>query len=192
MSTNSQPSAAETSSSPAFGFASADQLRCERVRVVEDRRVAGRLPAVGRRAEAQLLAVAARDRLVAFEPQRRLDRRLAVERARERRGVDARVGQQIHLAGAVRRGDDDAVGVRRERQLELRRTVDRRLAVIGVQDHRVAVEELVGAAGCVERAPGSQRRCARARRPRRPRARARATRSRSRRGSTRESRSRRA
>ena len=66
---------------------------------------------------------------------------LAVERAREHRGVDARVGQQIHLAGAVGAGDDDAVGERGERQLELRGALDRRLSVVRVQDHGIALEE---------------------------------------------------
>ena len=45
---------------------------------------------------------------------------------------------------------DDAVGVRVERRLELRRPLDRGLSVVRVEDHGVALEERVGAAGGVE------------------------------------------
>src|SRR5581483_3387672 len=53
------------------------------VGVVEEGRVAARLPAVARGTEAQLLALAPRDRLLSFPSQGRLDGRLAVEPARE-------------------------------------------------------------------------------------------------------------
>ena len=100
------------------------------VRLIEDRGVAARLPAAGGGAEAELLALTARNRLGAFAAERGLDRRLAVERQREIGRVDARIGQEVHLAGAVRGSDDDVVGERRQGELELRGALDRRLAVV--------------------------------------------------------------
>src|SRR4051812_34283082 len=55
----------------------------QRIRVIEDRPVAARRPTVRIRPEAKLLSLAARDGVASLEPQRRLDRRLDIERARE-------------------------------------------------------------------------------------------------------------
>ena len=147
-------------------------------------------PSPRRRAEAELLAFAPGDGFVALEPKRHLDRS-SPSSARASPAASTRAsGEQIDLPGAVRRGDDDVVRKRRERQLELRGPLDRRLPVVGEEDHGVALEERVRRRRPRRAAPGSRRRCARARRPRRRAGRARATRSRSRRGSTRGSRSR--
>ena len=62
----------------------------ERVRVIEDGLVAGRLPAVSRAHEAKLLAVAPCHRLVVLEEERDLRARLAVQPGRERRRVARR------------------------------------------------------------------------------------------------------
>ena len=110
-SASSQPSAAETSSSPAFGFASAARTRSAGVGMLELVR-------------GEVLAAAPRDRLVPLEAERELDRRLAVEAARELGGVDLRAGQEVDLARAVRGRDDDLVLQIREARLEPRDALD--------------------------------------------------------------------
>src|SRR6266542_4130928 len=60
----------------------------QRVGMVEEHDVAARLPAVGARPEAKLLAFAPRDRFAALETECRLDGRHAVERDGEHPGVD--------------------------------------------------------------------------------------------------------
>ena len=63
--------------------------------MVEDRRVAARAEAVGVAGEAQLLAVAPRDRLVALAEERDLDVGVAVEPLRELARVDGGAGQEV-------------------------------------------------------------------------------------------------
>ena len=118
--------------------------------MIENRRVAAPLPPRLVGAEPNLLAFPSRDRLVTFTAQRRLDGNFAVEAPRKVGRLAARVGQQIHLPCTVRGGDDDLVGEADERQLELRCVLHCRLAVVGVKDHGVALEKLVGPAGSVE------------------------------------------
>src|SRR5579862_3560121 len=98
----------------------------------------------------KILAVAARDRPVALEPERDVDGRLAVEPPRELRRVGARPRQEIDLPRAIRRRDDYLSREIGEGRLEPRCPLDVRLAVIGQQDHGVTVEELVRPAGRVE------------------------------------------
>ena len=85
-------------------------------------------------------------RATASSPSRRsvdVDRRLAVEPPRELGGVDARARQEVDLAGAVRGGDDDLSLEAGEARLERAARSTVRLAVVGEEDDRVALEELV-------------------------------------------------
>ena len=112
--------------------------------MVEDRRVAARLPAAGGGSEPQLLSVAPGDRLVPLPPQRDVSTNShTVEPARELRRVDARARQEVDLAGAVRRRHDDLAVEPAERRMQLAGAVDVRLAVIGVEHDRVALEKRV-------------------------------------------------
>ena len=115
-----------------------------------------------------------------------------------RRGARASAGrirrgirEAVDHPGPVRGGHDDVVERRRRTPRSRNAPVDVRLPVVGADDDRVALEELVRAAGRLDRARRSPRRCARAPPASRP-ARARGRRSRSRAGSRRGSRSRRA
>ena len=164
------PAAADTISSPAFGFASAAAARagpsgwssCETS------------PSAPSRRAKQLVA---RRRLADEDD---VDGRVAVEPAREGRGIVVGVDHP----GAVR-GRHELV---REDVLQPRDLTHRRLAVVGAEDDGVALEELVAppAASISVPTASSQRRGARAPRP----APARARRSRSRRDRRRGSRSR--
>src|SRR5260370_15508514 len=113
----------------------------KRVGMVEDGGVAARLPPVAGRLEAELLALAARDRLTVLEAQRRLDGRLSVDARRQLRRIEAGPRKDVDLAGAVGGGDDDVAAQAGERLLHLRHLPDVRLTVVAVKDHRVAIEE---------------------------------------------------
>ena len=107
-SASSQPAGGETSSSPAFGFASAapGAARARPAgRGSRGRRSSARRR---RRAEAELLAVAPRDGLAALavEHDRRPPSVPSSRRASSAASTRA-AGQQVDLAGAVRRRDDD-------------------------------------------------------------------------------------
>ncbi len=131
-SVNSQPSAAETSTSPAFRIAERrlHPLAAARV-LVEQRRV--------------LVAVAARDDRAVLDEERRVHRVDCVEA----RGCDARLVRVDHRR-AIRRGDERG---RVDVILEPRRLVDVRLPVIGAEDDGVALEELVEPAGRLDERP---------------------------------------
>ncbi len=122
---NSQPGAAETSTSPAFGLRSAAAARDAAVGdLVEHRDV--------------FVAVAPNDQLAVFFEEHDSCCRLRVEPF----GDGARVVGVDH-AGAVRRGDEIVAGI------EARDLLDARLAVVAADHDRVALEELVGTARSV-------------------------------------------
>ena len=114
------------STSPAFGLRSAASARA-------------RPSGYSSRSDEILLAGAARDHLAVLEEERDVDRRLAVERRRERARVVA-----VEHRRAVRGGDERAVDD------ELRRPLDVRLPVVGAEHDRVPLEELVRPARRVE------------------------------------------
>ena len=124
--------AGETSSSPAFGFASAAQTRASASGWSRSG-VAARPEAAAVGREAQLLAVAPRDRLAALEEERDLDRVVAVQPLRQLARVLAAAGQPVDHPGAVRRGHDDVVGPD-EALLERDRALDAGLAVVGADE----------------------------------------------------------
>src|SRR3954453_6995407 len=93
---------------------------------------------------------AASDDLVPLEAKRDIHGREAVQPPRQLARVDSRLREEIDLAGAVRGSHDDLSFEIREGLLQTRRASDRGLAVIGEQHDRVALEELVRPAGCVE------------------------------------------
>src|SRR5438094_2642625 len=119
----------------------------ERVGLVEQGLVAARLPASGGRPEAKLFAVAPRDYLVAFPVEDDFSGRTTVEAPSQRRGVPS-----VDHPRAVRGGDDDVIDPG-EARLQGGDALDRRLAVIGADDHRVPLEKLVRAAGRLDQRP---------------------------------------
>ncbi len=79
---------------------------------------------------------------VAVATENDVDGRVAVEPARE----DRRIGVGVDHRGAIRRGHERV----REDVLQTRHVAHRRLAVVGAEDDGVALEELVGPAGCLD------------------------------------------
>ena len=75
---------------------------------------------------------------------------IAVQPPRELRGVDPRAGQEVDLAGAVRRRHDDLRPRAPRTAPPACRALDLRLAVIGEEHDGVALEELVRPARRVE------------------------------------------
>ena len=142
------PAAAETISSPAFGFASSPRPLAA-LWVVEN----GRVAAGAGRCEAQLGAVAARHRLLALAPEDDVDGVVPVEPAREHRDH-----RRVDHPGAVR-GRHDLVG---EDVLEPPYLAHGRLAVIRADDDRVALEELLRASSGFDQRPHGLVRSARA------------------------------
>ena len=102
-SANSYPGAAETISSPAFGFWRAAQARSTPSGY--SRQPRHRVP----RAEAQLLAVAPGHGLVAFEEEHRLHGLFGVESHGELARSELALGQPVDHPGPVRRGDERSV-----------------------------------------------------------------------------------
>src|SRR3954453_12421403 len=152
--------AADVHELPAFGGGDEELARIrvrergphamKRIGMVENRFVPARLPTVHSGTKTELLAFAARDGLVAFPPKGELDRGFAVEAAGEIGSLEPRGGQEIDLARGVGRRDDDVVRKACKWDLKLRRVLHRRLAVIRVEDHCVALEELVATPGRIE------------------------------------------
>ena len=101
------------------------------LRMIEDRGVAAR-PV---RREPKLLAVPARHRFLALAVEHDVDARVAVEPG----GQLGRVAVRVDHPRPVRRGHD----LLRERVLEPLHLVHLRLPVVGAEDDRVALEELV-------------------------------------------------
>src|SRR5438105_3289170 len=118
----------------------------EGVGLVEERDIPSRLPAGAGGSEPKLLAFTARDGLAAFAVEDELRARDAVQPLRESRRILTAVRQSIHHAGPIRGGDDQAFDAG-EAGLERGRPVDLRLPVVGADDDRIALEELVRAAG---------------------------------------------
>ena len=125
-SANSQPGAAETITSPAFGLRSAPSARARPSRYSSR---SARSSSPSRRATTS--------------PSSRKSARSTAGSPSSASASFARVVAVEHR-GAVRRGDE------RTGDLEPRGLLDRRLAVVGAEDDARSVEELVGAAGRVE------------------------------------------
>ena len=130
----------------------------ERVRVREQRLVAaGGEPAV-RPDEAELLAGATGDGLVALEVEHDFGALFSIEAPGQLVGLRTTARQAVHHRGAVRSGHGQlgraSAGAEEreavERGLESHTAVDVRLTVVGADEDRVALEELVGAAGGIE------------------------------------------
>src|SRR5439155_24778611 len=113
----------------------------EGIRLVEEGLVAARLPASSGWGEAQLFALAPRDGLVAFAVEDDFGCGAAVQPPSQGRGVAS-----VDHPRAVRGGHDHIVDST-EGRLQRGDALDRRLAVIGADDHRVPLEKLVRAAG---------------------------------------------
>src|SRR5579884_1049498 len=121
-----------------------------RVRVLKRRARPPRCVRVVERVHGCVRSFAPDDHLLALAAERDVDRREPVEPARELRDVEARVRKQVDLPRAVRARHDDLAAEVREPLLQPGRLADARLAVVGKQHDRVALEELVRVAGRVE------------------------------------------
>ena len=117
------------------GCASAGHARSSAFGCVEERGVALEPPAARDRREAELLAVAPRDRRAVLAEERHLDGGVAVEPARERARVLAAAGQPVDLPGAVGGGDERRPSTPREAApASVATALDGRLAVVGAED----------------------------------------------------------
>jgi hypothetical protein len=117
-----------------------------RIGAGEQRAVARQAPVSSVRCEAELLAAASRDRLVAHAEQRHLDRRRAVEESGELAWIVPAAGEPVHHRGSVRCRDERALDPG-EGLLQGRHLSHTRLAVVGEDDEGVSLDQLVETAG---------------------------------------------